>query len=153
VLVRVSRLIRRDVRGVDLAPLAVQSGAGTVRLVGEQAHDLAVGCLDALREFHGFSLVVPALGVDRILVRAGQARLRLSDHPAHTLGKDLSHVRHVADDLERGPFVELDRAKLIAGGRTRDPRDRRGVVGQGERRVVVVAEPFYNDTVTGTVDA
>src|SRR5690348_17716655 len=74
VLVRVTRVIARDMRSVDLAHLVVQAGARAVRDGLQDAHDLAVRGQHALRELHRVTLVVAPLCGDFVLIDGGQVR-------------------------------------------------------------------------------
>ena len=138
----VVRLVGGEVAGVDLTPVAVRAlSRGRARPL-EELDDARVRCGEPPRELHRVALVVPPLFCDRVLVVRRHGRPVLVDAALDAVGEDLGRIRDVADDLQRRPLVELGGAQAVRRYGADDPRDRRGVVGEPESFVLVVAELF-----------
>src|SRR5438270_1131972 len=129
--------------GVDLSPRAVPSRSRRRARRKQELHDPGVGGRQPPRELQRIALVVPALRREGVLVVRRDRRILFVHAARDPRGEDLSGVGDVPDDLEGGPLVELGRAELLGGDGPDDPGDRRGVVGEKERLVLVVAEPIH----------
>jgi hypothetical protein len=136
-------LVRREVAGVDLTPLAVGAGARGRAGPLEKLNDARVRGREPPRKLHRVALVVPPLRGDRVLVVRRDGRPLLIDATLNAIREDLGRVGDVPDDLESGPLVELRTPQAVGRHRSDDPRDGRGVVGQPERLVLVVPESFH----------
>ena len=148
VVASVSRLISGEVSGIDLAPLRVDSGARAVLRAHEQLDDAAMRVHDALRELHRIAFRVPPLRGQGILVVGRDRRTILFDAALDAVGEDLGAVGEVAEDFDRRPFTETRRAEPVRRDRAHDPSERRCVVGEQERGVLVVGQAVHGVHVT-----
>jgi hypothetical protein len=140
---RVVGLVRREMARVDLAPVAVRARPGGRPGPLEELDDPRVRSRDPPRKLDRIALVVAALLGDRILVVGGDRRAFLVDAPLDAVREDLGGVGDMADDLHPGPLVELGATQTVSRHRPHDAGDRRRVVRQEERLVLVVAELFH----------
>src|SRR2546430_1388658 len=136
-------LVRGEMPSVDIAPVAVRAWTSGRAGLLEELHDARVSDRKPPRKLHRIALVVPSLRGDLVLVIRGDRWPILIDAAPHAVSEDLSRVGHVADDLERGPLVELRRAQAVGRHRANDPGDRRSIVGKPEGFVLVVEESFH----------
>ena len=143
---RVLRLIRAEVTRVELAVFGVDAGARAGLFVHQRPHDLRVRGADAARQVQRIPLGVASLRRDRVLIEGRQRGAVLGDAAPHALGEDLGRVGEMTEHLDRGPLAETCRAQPCRRHGAHDPRERRRIVGEHERGVLVVPEAFHATT-------
>src|SRR5437763_504507 len=106
--------------GIDLSPVAVD--ARTSRGTGplQELDDPRMRGGEPPRQLHRIALVVPPFLRDGVLIVRRDRGAVFVDASLHAVGEYLGRVGDVADDLDRGPLVELRGPKPVDGHRADD---------------------------------